>query len=370
MEQQKTGTCRSPYRTRTGTYYLPRILSTLVGLFLLAPGMAELMAQGAAGSPSMDSMSVTIHGQVSAAPGDLPLAGARVYLKGGGAAVVTDREGHYQIRGLRPGEVTIGAEFLGYERAEQTVVLGPGGAERIDFILSEEALALDGIVVTGTADQARRREVGNSIAQLEIADIAEPVGSVDNLLQRRTTSITVSPPGASFGAGSAIRLRGNVSLSLSNQPLIFVDGVRQTAESYPLNASAASFPHYGPGAVMSPLNDINPNDIERIEIVKGAAAATLYGSEASAGVIHIFTKKGRTGAPTWTLQSDHGIEWVQPFGSRERPYIGLDPGSRRRMGRGTHSRQVVGSTISVTSSLGTMTMPMAFSRTIMRSGSG
>src|SRR5690625_6850304 len=89
---------------------------------------------------------------------------------------------------------------------------------------------------------------------------------------------------------------------------------------------------------MSPLNDINPNDIERIEIVKGAAAATLYGSEASAGVIHIFTKKGRTGAPTWTLQSDHGIEWVQPFGSRERPYIGLDPGSRRRMGRGTHSR--------------------------------
>jgi TonB-dependent starch-binding outer membrane protein SusC len=76
---------------------------------------------------------------------------------------------------------------------------------------------------------------------------------------------------------------------------------------------------------MSPLNDLNPSDIERIEIVKGAAAATLYGSEASAGVIQIFTKKGSQGSARWTLTSDHGVDWVRPFGSEQRPFINLDP---------------------------------------------
>src|SRR5690606_20812289 len=75
----------------------------------------------------------------------------------------------------------------------------------------------------------------------------------------------------------------------------------------------------------TPLNDINPNDIERIEIVKGPAAATLYGSEASAGVIQIFTRRGLQGTPSWTLQTDHSLDWVQPFGSPQRPYINLDP---------------------------------------------
>lgn len=307
MKHTEPGSRRALYRT------------AFAALLVIASA-APLTARSA----SAQQQTGTVRGQVSAATGQ-PLAGARVHLPGTDRAAVTDASGRYTLTGIPTGEISIQAEFLGYARATRSVTLNGTEPRVVDFILSEEALALDGIVVTGTAGQARRREVGNSIAQLDLSSIDEPIATVDQLLQGRGTSVSVSSAGASFGSGAAIRLRGNVSLSLSNQPLIFVDGVRQSAESYPLNASQASFPHYGPGAVMSPLNDINPNDIERIEIVKGAAATTLYGSEASAGVIQIFTRKGTTGAPTWTLQTDHGLDWVKPFGSERRPYINLDP---------------------------------------------
>lgn len=294
---------------------------TLIAALLVLASAGTTSAQDSRGP----RQAPVIQGQVTASATGRPLAGARVSLAGTEIAVLTDAAGRYSIPGIPAGELVVEAEYLGYKKASRSLVHPGEGAVTVDLGLSEEPLALDGIVVTGTAGQARRREVGNSIAQIDISEVADPIASVDQLLQGRGTSVSVTSAGASFGSGSAIRLRGNVSLSLSNQPLIFVDGVRQTAESYPLNASQASFPHYGPGAVMSPLNDINPNDIERIEIVKGAAATTLYGSEASAGVIQIFTRKGRSGEPTWTLQTDHGLDWVKPFGSEQRPYINLDP---------------------------------------------
>jgi len=254
-----------------------------------------------------------------------PLTGAHVTIPGTNHAALSDNAGRYTLAGLPYGPVEVRASFIGHTPRSATVVIEPGTGSALDFTLTEEALALDGILVTGTAGQARRREVGNSIAQLDVARFDEPAANVDQLLQGRSPSVTVNPGSSSFGAGAAIRLRGNVSLSMSNQPLIFVDGVRQAAESYPLNASNANFPHYGPSSQMSPLNDLNPSDIERIEIVKGAAAATLYGSEASAGVIQIFTKKGTQGRPSWALQTDHGVDWVRPFGSEQRPFINLDP---------------------------------------------
>jgi len=297
-----------------GTGRGPRVAVLVAAVLLLAaPGALRAQADAA------------VRGQVTDVQTARPLQGAHVRVEGTNLGALTDAAGRYTIQGVPAGDAELRVRLIGYAESGRTVSVAAGPAVVADFALAEEALALDGIVVTGTPGQARRREVGNSIAQLEVSQIAEPVASVDQLLQGRTTSMSVTPGGASFGGGAAIRLRGNVSLSMSNQPLIFVDGVRQSAESYPLNASAASFPHYGPGTVMSPLNDINPADIERIEIVKGAAATTLYGSEASAGVIQIFTKKGAAGKPTWTFQTDHGLDWVQPFGSEQRPYINLDP---------------------------------------------
>ena len=301
----------------------------LAGLALLLSlaGIASPASAMRAGSPSSVRAQEAgrVVGEVVNGRTGQPLAGAQVTVQGTEGGALTDSGGRYSIAGVPAGEVTIRASYIGFAARTATATVVGGASVAVDFTLAEEALALDGILVTGTAGQARRREVGNSIAQLEVARFDEPAASVDQLLQGRSPSVTVNPGSSSFGAGAAIRLRGNVSLSMSNQPLIFVDGVRQAAESYPLNASNANFPHYGPSSQMSPLNDLNPSDIERIEVVKGAAAATLYGSEASAGVIQIFTKKGTQGGARWTLQSDHGLDWVRPFGSEQRPFINLDP---------------------------------------------
>jgi len=294
-----------------------RRIAWLVLLLIAAPGARVAPATAQTGQSRLV-------GKVTNGATGQPLAGVHVAIEGTSLGALTDANGRYAIARVPAGEVTVRARPLGYAEVVRSVTV-EGEQTVADFALAEEALSLDALVVTGTAGQARQREVGNTIAQINIAKVDEPVATVDQLLQGRATSVTVTPPGGSFGAGAAIRLRGNVSVSLSNQPLIFVDGVRQTAESYPLNASSANFPHYGPGAVMSPLNDINPADIERIEIVKGPAAATLYGSEASAGVIQIFTKKGAQGRPSWTFQTDHSADWVQPFGSAQRPYLNLDP---------------------------------------------
>jgi TonB-dependent starch-binding outer membrane protein SusC len=275
------------------------------------------------GRPSLDDP--LLQGRVTDRRSGRPLAGAQLRIEGSESGALTDGDGRFRLSGLGPGTHTLHVQFLGYAEGRTEVTLGPDESVEVGVQLSPSALALDGIVVTGTAGQARQREVGNAVVQLDVTQLDEPVANVDQLLQGRSTSVTVNPGSSSFGAGAAIRLRGNVSASQSNQPLVFVDGVRQSAEAYPLNASSGNFPHWGPSSVMSPLNDLRPGDIERIEIVKGAAAATLYGSEASAGVIQVFTRSGTGGAPLWTLQSDYGLDRVRPFGSETRPYLGLEP---------------------------------------------
>ena len=318
MIPSTSGCARRKPGQRPGRSAYP--LSTWVNALLLFVALTARVFP-AAGQTAEQSRLI---GRVTDSATGRPLAGVHIALEGTSLGALTDADGRYAITRVPAGEVRVHVKLLGYAEAVRAVAIA--GAQTVaDFTLVESALPLDALVVTGTAGQARQREVGNSIAQLNVAKIAEPVATVDQLLQGRATSVSVTPPGGSFGSGAAIRLRGNVSVSLSNQPLIFVDGVRQTAEAYPLNASSANFPHYGPGATMSPLNDINPADIERIEIVKGPAAATLYGSEASAGVIQIFTKKGSQGRPSWTFQTDHSADWVKPFGSEKRPYLDLDP---------------------------------------------
>ncbi len=111
-----------------------------------------------------------------------------------------------------------------------------------------------------------------------------------------------------------IRLRGNVSVAMSNQPLIYVDGIRLRSDGYAKNVPPTGSDLRSGNDVASPLNDINPSDIERIEIIKGAAAATLYGTEAAAGVIQIFTKSGHTGRPQWTFETEQGFAHALKFG--------------------------------------------------------
>src|SRR5690606_29453718 len=183
----------------------------------------------------------------------------------------------------------------------------PGESVTVDFALEEEALALYGIVVPVTAGQARRREIGNSIEPVNREQrIVQTSSSLHVLLHARTPLRNETLRSVQVGHGGWIRLRGNASAALSNDPLIYVDGVRVRSEQYrtlnPVNLGQ----QYGTFATPTPLQDINPADIARIEVIKGAAATTLYGTEAASGVIQIFTKRG-TGTPVWEAAIDQGV---------------------------------------------------------------
>ena len=135
------------------------------------------------------------------------------------------------------------------------------------------------------------------------------------------SGVSVAGGTGNSGAGAAIRLRGTTSVALTNQPLIYVDGVRTRSDEYPRNGIFSGTTQRGANANGGPLNDINPEDIERIEIVKGAAAATLYGTDAAAGVIQIFTKRGAQGAAKWNVQLNTGIAKLQKFGTDSVPLL-------------------------------------------------
>lgn len=256
----------------------------------------------------------TVTGTITDASNGAGIQSVQVYLVDTGLGTLSNANGRFLILNVPAGSYTLRAERLGYSTQDIQVNVTAGGTVAQNFALDAEALGLDEIVVTGTAGAARRREIGNTIAQVSVADIQEPPQNVDALLQGRVAGMTVFNASGNAGSGARIRLRGNVSIAQSNQPLIYVDGVRIRSDSFDKNVPPTGYPGRSGNDVASPLNSINPADIDRIEVIKGAAATTLYGTEAAAGVIQIFTKRGHTGAPQWVASIEQGLSSMQPFG--------------------------------------------------------
>ncbi len=283
----------------------------------LVQGLALALLLAFAALPAEAQERGTITGRVVVAASLAPLGSAQVYLVGTGIGTLTNAEGRFLLLNVPPGSYTIRVERIGYATGNQEVTVQAGASTDVRFELQEVALGLDEIVVTGTAGAARRREVGNSISQLSTAEIIEPVISTDALLQGRAAGIQVTEQGGSVGGGAKITLRGNVSAAMSNQPIVYIDGVRARQEGLPKNIGWGGYSGRGANVVYGPLNDLNPDDIDRIEVIKGAAATTLYGTEAAAGVIQIFTKRGQTGRARWTAQTDQGFSKLHAFGPTE-----------------------------------------------------
>ena len=267
-----------------------------------------------------------------------PVSAAQVWIPGSAIGTITDARGQFVLANVPAGSHEVRVQNIGYRTVSDQVTLAAGETVTLAFELVEEALPLDAIVVTGTAGQARRREVGNSIAQINLAQGEPAAVDLDQMLQGKVAGLTVLESGAQVGSGRQIRLRGNVSVAMSNQPLIYVDGVRIRSDMLPQNMLFAdadatgmrTSSGAGTGTVASPLNSINPEDIERIEVIKGAAATTLYGTEAASGVIQIFTKRGRAGKAAWTAVMEQGFsQLMQAFGTAEKPFLGLDPWMKR-----------------------------------------
>jgi TonB-linked SusC/RagA family outer membrane protein len=278
-----------------------RIPPTAVALAILAVAPLEAQQTG------------TISGRVVSEGGGQPIDGAQVYLVGTTLGTRTAASGRYTIANVPAAQYRVRAQMIGFRPVDQSVTLAAGQTATLDFTMKQQAISLDALVVTGTAGTARAREVGNSISQIELANV-QPPANVGQLLQGRSAGMMVMPSSAGSGSGSMIRLRGNVSVAMSNQPLIYIDGVRIRSDGYQRNVPPTGSALRSGNDVASPLNDINPNDIERVEVIKGAAASTLYGTEAAAGVIQIFTKRGATGQPQWTVDVTQGYVQALPFG--------------------------------------------------------
>lgn len=266
----------------------------------------------------------TITGQVVDSRTTQPLAGVQVDVVEAELGGLTQANGRFLLPNVPVGTQTLRAQRIGYRTVTQEVVVRAGVTTPVNFQLAVEALVLDEIVVTGTAGQARLREVGNAITQINTAGLVEVLETTDQLLKSRSPGMAVMTSGGTPGSGARIRLRGNVSVAMSNQPLVYVDGVRLRSDGYPDSSLPTENVVRGPNSSNTPLNDINPSDIERIEIIKGPAATTLYGTEAAVGVIQIFTKTGRPGPPVWELQVSQGVDLLWKYGPPQEPYMRLD----------------------------------------------
>ena len=228
-----------------------------------------------------------------------PLAGAQVLIENTNFGQVTDPGGRFVIPNIPAGTHTLRAVLTGYGPVAQQFTVPAGGTAEVNFGLSISAIALDGIVVTATGEQ-RRRELGNAVENIAAAAIREvaPVHNLSDLLQGRSAGVQVLSSAGTSGVGSRIRIRGSSSISLSNEPLVYVDGIRVDNRMSGLGAG---------GQEASRLDDFNPEDIESIEIVKGPAAGTLYGTEAANGVIRITTRRGIPGPTRWNLWTEGGL---------------------------------------------------------------
>ena len=273
------------------------------------------VAASALGAQQPDAPQGMVGGTVIAERTGAPIPEVQVLVEGTTRGAVSDAAGRFRIIGLAGDSVRLSVRRIGY-RPES--VGASVGDENVRIALVERAVELNGVVVTGTAGATQRRELGNAVSQIRASEVVAtaPVNNVQELLNARAPGVNIIQSSGQAGAGARIRIRGASSLSLTNEPLIYVDGVRvdNTQATGPTSQAFESRP-------ISRWNDFNPEDIESIEVIKGPAAATLYGTEASNGVIQIITKRGTAGKPRFDVTVRQGAQWFQdPEGRIETNY--------------------------------------------------
>ena len=261
----------------------------------------------AASTVTADAQLIT--GRVSDAQTGQPVAAAQIVISALDLGALSEGSGVYTLGNLPAGTHTVSVLRIGFRTVEQSVTLGAGQTVQLNFQLEPQAMVLDEIVVTGTAGGSQRRALGNVVAQVRMDDITAvaPVSNVEESIAGRVPGVMLLPS-TGAGGGSRIRIRGNSSIGVAGDPIIFVDGIR-------INDSRANRDRF---YSQSRLTDFDPADIESIEIIKGPAAATLYGTEASDGVIQIVTKRGQVGAPVFEISTELGQNWFPNWPSYRR----------------------------------------------------
>jgi TonB-linked SusC/RagA family outer membrane protein len=239
----------------------------------------------------------TITGRITAAGTGEGLSDARVAVVGTSLITSSGAEGRYTLRNVPFGTAEVRVLRVGFRELKKSIAVSSAQAT-LDFAMGQAVVQLQEIVTTATGEQ-RRVEIGNAVTTLgDIGRKVEqaPVTNLADLMVAKAPGVVVLP-GAMTGSTPVVKIRGLNSLSLNNDPIYVIDGVRM---------NTGNFSQGFTGTRTSYLNDLSANEIEDIEIVKGPSAATLYGTDAANGVIVITTKKGRAGTPKWTWFGETG----------------------------------------------------------------
>ncbi len=261
-------------------------LSLLTTLFLLL-GAAALSAQGR-----------TIRGTVSDELG-ARVAFPQVAIRGTQIGTVGDENGNFVLQNAPAGDLTLVVTRIGYRSSEASV---PASANSASITLNTDYLAVEELVVTGRATQLRRLNLPNPVETISGEELEQvPVQTVDRALQGRVTGAVIASNSGAPGGGLQLNIRGSSSVNAAAEPLYIVDGVIVSNIAIPsnaneiTNAAGGSNPSLEQDGLQNRIADLNPEDIESIEVLKGASAAAIYGVKASNGVVIITTKRGEAG---------------------------------------------------------------------------
>ena len=256
-----------------------------------------------------------VSGRVTDARTQRPVANASVMLDDSARVAHTDVDGHFRFINVAAGTHRVVVRSVGFARQNRSVTVSDEQTTTMEIVLTSSVNTLDQVVVTATGAQ-RYRELGHVVSVVNADSVIREsrVTSLSELLTARVPGLQVLPGnGGVVGGEVALRLRGQTTSALDPQPVVIVDGVRYRDNNLTDNGQGLvaqrgrDFGNEG----RSPLNDLNVNDIETIEVVKGPSASTLYGPDAANGVIVITTKRGKTGKTQWHFYTSPSLT-MQP----------------------------------------------------------
>jgi TonB-linked SusC/RagA family outer membrane protein len=270
-------------------------------LLAVAGALASLAGQAAAQDPAR------ISGRVTSQDGSAVPA-ATVFIQSLNMGAQTQDDGRYtlSVPGARAqGPAVITVRRIGFKPATQTITLAPGAVIAQDFVLEATSVQLAEVVVTGAGTTSTREKLGNTINSVKAEEIVRSnEANVVNALAAKAPNVEVQSSSGEPGAGSYIRIRGASTIEGTGQPLFVVDGT-------PIdNSTVATGSYVASTVATNRAADINPADIESIEILKGAAAAAIYGARAAQGVVLITTKSGKAGETRYSLRSSYSWDDV------------------------------------------------------------
>ena len=268
--------------------------------------------------PKSTSSSVLIGGKVSDV-GGAPIIGATVLVKGTTNGVSTDADGRFTLTIASPATAQLEISYLGYE--PQTLAVG--NRSSFEITLAESASEIESVVVTALGIKREEKALSYNVQQVEAEDITTVKdANFMNSLTGKVAGVTINASSSGVGGASKVVLRGNKSISQSSNALYVIDGIPM------YNFGGGGGTEFDSKGATEAIADINPEDIESISVLTGAAAAALYGSNAANGAVMITTKKGQAGALKVTLSSN--TEFLNPF---------VQPEFQNRYGTGLNGLQ-------------------------------